>query len=244
MTEQSEASTRAFGKGGPASLTPTPIGQDAKRALVEFPPPQESTTTSPKSAGEALTKLPLLGPPGRIRIRKKIVRIREQIPPVLAVAFWDCVRGRTPWPLFMHGGVGTGKTCAALFLCDYVAGRAIFRDFGQLCSDHQDAKMSRLIWEGSYSQTLVRPGEYWDDWRHYALCVLDEIGARDSVSDHVYETLKMAVDTRYGMPLVLISNVGLKRLAELFDDRIASRCAGGTVVHLEGDDRRISISGG
>ena len=166
-------------------------------------------------------------------------RRRELVPAELVQAFADCTAGDAAWPLFTFGAVGTGKTCAAAYLCDRVAGRCAFRDFADLCAEHQDAKFGRLIWSGTHSETHVSPGEFWDDWRRYALCVVDEIGARDTVTDHQYETLKRAVDGRYGLPLMLISNIDLDRLARVFDDRIASRCAAGTVVRIEGEDRRI-----
>ena len=76
------------------------------------------------------------------------------------------------------------------------------------------------------------------------LCVIDEIGAREKVSDHQYETLKTAIDRRQGQPLVLISNVSPPELSRVFDDRIASRCGAGTVVEVIGPDQRLASRNG
>jgi chromosomal replication initiation ATPase DnaA len=145
--------------------------------------------------------------------------------------------GESPWPLFIHGPAGTGKTCAGLSLLDHAGGE--YFTAASLCEKVIDAQQGRLAWshEG-------RSGTLWSEmfWRKVGsepLVVLDVLGCRDNVTDHGYETIKRLLDERQGMPLIAISNHPLEMLANIYDDRIASRLAAGTVVELAGSDRRL-----
>lgn len=82
---------------------------------------------------------------------------------------------------------------------------------------------------------------WWHDWREARCVLVDEIGTRKTVTDHQYETLKRLIDERerVGGPAVFVSNVGLEDLGRLYDDRIASRLAAGTMVVFGGEDRRV-----
>jgi DNA polymerase III delta prime subunit len=150
------------------------------------------------------------------------------------------VSGESPWPLVLSGPAGTGKTCAALCLLDYAGGR--YWTAGGLCDVLIRAQAGRLQWSnGGYG------GTHWpeDVWKWVAgapLVVVDEIGSR-SPSDFAYETVKRVLDEREGRPLVVISNLTLESLTRLYDDRVASRLAGGTVVEVGGSDRRLSVAG-
>jgi len=97
-----------------------------------------------------------------------------------------------------------------------------------------DAQLGRLTWSSGYARTVK---DLRKDWNDANLIVLDEIGSRSQVSDHHYETLKRALDDCEGRPLVLISNHDLETLERIYDDRIASRIAAGTIVQLNGDRR-------
>ena len=80
--------------------------------------------------------------------------------------------------------------------------------------------------------------DIWDAWRNAHLVVLDEVGARDKVSDHHRETIKYALDHRQGKPAVVISNhLTVTHFAGLYGDPIASRLASGTQAWLKGDRR-------
>lgn len=220
-----------------ADRSPAPIGDVVPTIIRAASTPSRENTPG---AG-ATSAVSLLATP-HIRIRPEVPESERdfgQIPPVLLAAIRACASRASRWPLFIFGGVGVGKSMAVLALCDRVAGPCIYRDFLDVCGEHQDAKLGRLRWHGTHAETLVSPAAFWQDWRRAELCAVDEIGARATVTDHQYETLKRAVDTRHGFALVLISNIDLDRLARVFDDRIASRCAAGTVVRVEGPDRRL-----
>jgi DNA replication protein DnaC len=99
-----------------------------------------------------------------------------------------------------------------------------------------EAQNSRRINAAGYN---TMPANIWNGIDRAPLVVLDEIGCRDAVSDFRYETTKRVIDARRGKPLVCISNLSLGELVGLYDDRISSRLAEGTVFCLDGDDRRL-----
>ncbi len=158
--------------------------------------------------------------------------------------------GRRRWPAFFYGPAGTGKTCAALTLLDYAAGKCRYDTLGDI--ERTLIDFMRIVEvNGTPERAIFVPGfgnlwtetTWWRCWRDLDLVVVDEIGARKCVSDHQYLTLKRAIDGREGKPAVFISNLTPRRIAELYDDRIASRLGGGTVIPFVGNDRRLASGG-
>lgn len=233
---QSAKGGRDFSRKPPAAEALAELALEGPDASAESKPLPENTTTS----GSRWTHPLSLNGHAKPRIRPAVIRERDEVPGNLWAAIVRCAAGELPWPLLVYGGVGTGKTCAGLVLCDYLAGSAIYRDFVTLCAEHQSCKMGAHWWYGTHGETRVSPEYYWQNWNEMQLAILDEIGAREVASDHVYETLKRALDERDRKPLMLISNLSPQRIAEVFDDRIASRCVAGTVINLAGDDRRLT----
>lgn len=179
--------------------------------------------------------------PGRKRLRLEIPRVRDRIPPALARALADCSGGRSPWPLYVSGGCGAGKTAGAMYLADRAIGRTLYVEAGELSETLRLCKLGQLWAEGTHDRRCVWPDEWWSAWSALALAIVDELGAKAETTDHGYETIKTAIDARKKRPLVLISNLGLRELARVFDDRIASRIAAGTLVDLAGaPDQRIT----
>ena len=168
---------------------------------------------------------------------------------VRSLALVDCevratmravVAGEKPWPLFMTGQAGVGKTCAALCLLDLVQYGEYFT-VADLCEKLTNAAFGRLEWSqggrgGIMTATMFR--------RCYLagpeLLVLDELGLRDSVSDAHYETVYRTIELRLGKPFIVISNHGLDQLGKIYDDRTASRLVAGTVIEIGGEDRRLA----
>jgi hypothetical protein len=176
----------------------------------------------------------------RISRRKHMVypdvpRRLDQIAPELLDLFGQLCDGMKPWPLFVHGPVGTGKTCAALALADITGGH-----YGTLEEACSAVIQGRYIWwERSVctsDELPVRPED-----RFYRLAIVDEIGERSKIGDLQYTTLKGILDhqefenRRAG---VYLSNLTPSAIASMFDDRIASRLTCGTVFRLAGRDRR------
>jgi len=126
-----------------------------------------------------------------------------------------------PWPLFVHGPAGSGKTCGSLAICDCVT-----KSTYTTLEDIADAVVNYaapVIWEQAVAAELA---------------VLDEIGMRAKSNDLHYTSLKKFADLRYGKATIYISNAEPEQIADLYDDRIASRLLCGSIVHVGGNDRR------
>jgi hypothetical protein len=170
--------------------------------------------------------------PGRVQHRLEALRLRERIPRPIETAMCDVVSGKRPWPLVLCGGPGVGKTCASLYLADRCRGLARYTTFGALTETVRRAKCGELWDEGSHAETRLYPEDVWERWQRATLAVLDELGVRGDPSEFAREVLTEAIDRRFCRPLVVASNLDLDRLAGLYDDRVASRLAAGTVVNL------------
>jgi len=202
--------------------------------LVESCLAQANTPASVKPLGLQtlrLTKEPMQRHQGRVR------RSVAQIEPALREAFRSLVSGKTPWPLFLHGPAGTGKSCAALCLLDHATGE--YWTTTGFCEHLNDATFGRLVARGEGGSVTIWPVQFWAKVQRAPLVVLDELGTRDVVSNAHYDAVKRIIDEREGLPLVVISNLDLESIARLYDDRIASRLGAGTIVQLRGRDRRI-----
>lgn len=158
------------------------------------------------------------------------------VPPLLRQKIRECTSGVAPWPLFVFGPPGTGKTCGALCLVDRVS-RALFWTEESLCDYVTDALMGRLVNRLGHD---ITPRQIWYKVNDSPLVVVDEIGSRTAVSDHRYTTIKNLLDAREGKALMLVSNVAPKDIAQIYDARIASRALNGTIVEVGGADRRLA----
>lgn len=160
-------------------------------------------------------------------------------PDLIDEAIWsrviECSCRGGPWPLVFTGGVGTGKTCAALCLLDQVKSRQ-YQTVGSLCEE----LIAVFDGQREYGQRTDNVTAWWRRWGEADCVVLDELAARDRVSDFHYDTVKRAIDRRIDMPSVFISNLGLDDISKVYDDRIASRLVAGTLIRFDGDDRRLA----
>lgn len=201
-----------------------------------------SKQTGPASIGSPPRRVPTV--PLRLRTEPRVVHRPEMVRDIAAIdpqlrkKIRAVVTGESPWPLFVTGLAGRGKTCAALCLLDHAGGE--YYSAGRLCEDLILAAKGQLSWGVNGQRENLTPFILWQRITRAPLMVLDEIGARNRVSDFAYETVQRVLDDRHGKPLVCISNLDPARLAQLYDDRIVSRLAAGTVFHLTGEDRRLA----
>jgi DNA replication protein DnaC len=186
----------------------------------------------------ASVKLPLRPPGAERRHQPRVERTLAQIDPALRQTIRALVAGESPWPLFLCGAPGTGKTCAALCLLDHAGGE--YLTVSGLCSKLIQAQQGRLEWSKEGRGGTLWPEHVWNQIGAAPLVVLDEMGCRDKVSDAHYEAVKQVIDDRYCKPLVVISNLALAEVSKVYDDRVFSRLAAGTVVEVAGDDRRLA----
>lgn len=167
-----------------------------------------------------------------------IPRCRSELDSGLADCIAELVAGRLEWPLYLYGPVGTGKTCAALLLCDAVGGGCLYYSVDDAAEQRIAAMKGLLYCDATGSR--IHPHQWRARWRGAALGIVDELGIRSEPSAYEYEVVKLLIDTRKGKPLLLIANHPPDRLASLYDQRLASRVSEGTVFELGGSDRRIA----
>ena len=140
--------------------------------------------------------------------------------------------GVEPWPLFLWGEAGSGKTCAALTLLDCWSG--LYYTTRRLADDISAAIQGTLQWSTGYAKTRTDIGRQVIESQ---IVVLDEIGDRDKASEHEVTCVKRMLDLRQGKPLVCMSNRSLEDLGEMYGDPIASRMGCGTTIEVSGDRR-------
>lgn len=156
----------------------------------------------------------------------------------LRLAIRGVVAGNTPWPLFVHGSAGLGKTCAALAMLDHAPAPTDYYTATGWAEALIDAAKGRLIGRGSAGSHSLSPLTLRGLIDDASLVALDELATRDKVSDWHYDCVKELIDRRHGKPLVVLSNLDVRGVASVYDDRIADRLAAGTVVALRGASRR------
>lgn len=158
------------------------------------------------------------------------------IDPAVAAIIEDTCRGERPWPLVFIGRVGSGKSCAALALMDRVYASRTYRTVEQLAFDSIEAANGRRF--DSMGRTITAV-ELREQWSGAAIACLDELGSRDKVTDYQFELVKRCIDDRHGKPTIFVSNKNLKEMVGIYDARISSRLAAGTVIEFAGIDRRV-----
>lgn len=162
-----------------------------------------------------------LRPEPWVRLRTGTARDRAKIPAELRQKIRGLIRGELQWPLLLHGSVGTGKTCAALSLCDY-SYKAAFMSLEEAADEVVNGDLDR-------------------DWiAAQQLFVVDELGERNRQTDLHYTALKRILDAREQAEnvAIYISNLKPSDLHEVFDDRIADRLTRGTVFKCLGQSMR------
>ncbi len=171
------------------------------------------------------------------RIRPEIHRDRSEVPQEVRRAIDSCCTGQSAWPLLLFGSTGVGKTCAGLALCDHAAGSSSFRDVDDL------ADVFGAVRNGKRRAVAGLDCESIADFdraiRATQLMVIDELAIRGKVSDNQYQAIKRVLDVRQNRPLMLLSNLGPDEIADVYDDRIASRCSAGSLLEWNGPDRRL-----
>lgn len=162
---------------------------------------------------------------------------RRPSPPGYEFAAWDQVTGRKSverwiraaskenrFPLFIHGGTGTGKTCLAALLF-----RRVTWPMWRRCDDF----LLTLATSRGDSSFVAQK----DRAANCSCLFLDDIGLREP-TETMQQILFDLLELRKGKPTVITSNHSPETLKELYDDRIRSRILAGTIIEIAGSDRR------
>lgn len=207
-----------------------------------------------QSIKQLSTKTPVVVPLKKLEVTAKaqqrhcLTRSREvgQIDLEIRKTIRAAAAGELKWPLSILGKPGTGKTCAGLCVADHVADSEwwtwddLWRfvgdvNFGRAVTRHEriDFQGLRQAWTTEWT-----PKKFWDYFHGLPLAVIDDIGLRASANDTQYEAIKMALDRRENLPLIVTSNLDIPGLGMIFDLRVMDRLSCGTVISLQGESRR------
>jgi len=162
-------------------------------------------------------------------------RVREihLVDPMFRVVIRQAMVGRKPWPLFVYGPAGGGKTCAALCIAD--AYHATYWTAKAFVDRYRQCVLGEAVTPGGYAYTEF---EFWTHYVREPMVIIDDIG-RGRMTDFIRETINIALDKRHNMPLMLITNKTPAEIATMFDDPIASRMSEGTRYEHKSRDRRL-----
>ncbi len=144
---------------------------------------------------------------------------------------------RQKWAVFLTGCVGTRKSSIAAAVLRHWRAMALPSNhgyaWGEFVPMHKLAAAARDFANGPVKL---------DAWTNAAILVLDDIGAVRS-TPHIVETVLHLVLHRYDrdLPLIATSNLSLPELAQVLDERAASRLQEGVVLDLGTKDRRAGV---
>jgi predicted ATPase len=168
------------------------------------------------------------------------------------------VAGQLPWPLYLWGDPGTGKTSAALALLDLVgpepvggkrpdvirdwaAGFVEVRHLPRICIG---ADQLRFQWSRDGLSGDVTRESLDRALATAPLFVFDELGVAREASDFRLDLLLDVLGSRCDdpvKPFVVTSNRSPEEIEQkVYDGRVASRVLCGTVFNLNGPDRRFA----
>lgn len=162
-------------------------------------------------------------------------RTIEQIHPVFADEILQVFNGSNPWPLFMTGPVGTGKSCAAMAFVDHLMVSRRYSKSSQYVSDVMKASKGKLV-RGTYTHSEESYKQYWAD---SVITVIDEMGNAEKQSDWPLEILQDLIESRENKASIWISNLSIDDISSIYGNRIASRLSSGTTITFGGKDRRM-----
>jgi DNA replication protein DnaC len=136
--------------------------------------------------------------------------------------------------LTLTGSAGGGKTMLAVARMRTAAVERCpsmrFYSVTQLLADERSAMKLN-----SYEPTPV------EICRDVSLLVLDDLGA-EKTTEWAAEQLYLVIGSRYNdlKPTIVTTNLSLGKVAEILDDRLASRMGGGLVVRTGTTDQRMA----
>jgi len=149
--------------------------------------------------------------------------------------------------LFLTGSVGTGKTHLAVALMMEWGKKFIVQDDSLIPYGKKPYPLFLssseffLQLKDTFGDSKVSEQDIIQQYDRSPLLVIDDIGS-EKISDWSRQMFYVLIDRRYRnqKQTIITSNLNLKQISELIDDRISSRIVGmGKVVELVGEDYRL-----
>lgn len=147
------------------------------------------------------------------------------------VASWEEKR-KTGVGLLLWGSVGTGKTCLAACIVNYLRAREV------PCLMTSTVKLIEQLMPGAYDGDLI------GQLKQFDLLVLDDLGA-ESKSTYAQQQLFNAINDRVetGLPMIITTNISAKELntpKDVEQSRIFDRISGACVpLQFDGSSYRM-----
>ena len=154
------------------------------------------------------------------REKPELLRSWSLVVPNLQRKLCGLAQGENPWPLYLWGPVGSGKTRAALAFCDQI--------------------VDSRFWTVSDLLNEIHAGLSPQRFGPVALAVLDELGIPRAGKGHDFE-YQAVLDFfawREGKPTIYITNHSPDQILGAYDLRLKSRLLSGTDHALRDRDRR------
>lgn len=187
--------------------------------------------------------------------RVDVVRSIAQIDESLRAKLRSLIGGHLPWPLYMWGESGLGKTSAALCILDHcgkdsnrgtcspeiVEWMAGFIDIRTIAGVRINCDKGKIWWASDERTETTSWSTLMKVIERQPVTVLDEIGVGREAADFKLDTLIEVLDRRANRPVkpfIVTGNVPPSQIAEIYDDRVADRILCGTVAKMEGTTRR------
>ncbi len=187
--------------------------------------------------------------------RLDVCRLIASVEPGLRDVLRSLAAGKSPWPAYIWGPSGLGKTSAVLCLLDHCGKdsaigpcsaeirewMAGFIDVRTIAGVRINCDKGKLSWSGGDRTETATWATLMKIIERQPLTVFDEIGVGRETGDFRLDTLIEVLDRRANHPVkpfVVTGNVRPSEIADIYDDRVADRILCGTVVKLEGPTRR------
>lgn len=164
----------------------------------------------------------------------------NEVPQKLRAALLEALR--RGGSIYLFGLAGRGKSCAAASVYCHWPEKAV--------EWHESAEVVRRIITGRMSPTghgvKFVHGQSYEDWPRdilrridaASLVVFDDVGVRDP-SEAGFECWLDIINRRAGKRTLYTGNLTPDQLSEVYDARVASRLCSGTVIRMNGEDRRL-----
>lgn len=165
-----------------------------------------------------------------------------QVSPNLRETLRSAIR-ESRWPVLMHGPAGTGKSCASACIyrrwpksdrVHWYRLEEFVRDIVQ-CRKSPEGHVRKTVQGQAVYRTEATLWSLADDAA--ALWCLDDFGTR-AVTEAGFDIVFELIDRRTAKPTIVTSNLSLREIAELHDDRISDRLKAGSVIEVTGQSRR------